>query len=116
MLPSIGSQRVGRDLMTKQQQQIHLLRTAISTVNHFLLLPRASLELGGSLKIFRWMNSENHEVGCYHLLLRIFLKLITLNMILNTEKLEQQQQQTCDIIFLKAWKTSRKAKVYPYIL
>ena len=31
------------------------------------------------------MNSENHEVGCYHLLLRIFFKLITLNMILNTE-------------------------------
>lgn len=45
------------------------------------------------------MNSENHEVGCYHLLLRIFFKLITLNMILNTEKLEQQQQKTCDVIF-----------------
>ena len=97
MLPSIGSQRGGRDLTNKQQQKIHLLRTAISTVNHFVLLPR-SLELGGSLKIYRWMNSENHGVGCYHLLLRIFLKLITLNMILNTEKIEQQQKK-CDIIF-----------------
>ena len=36
MLPSIGLQRVGHDLTTKQQQQIDLLRTAISTVNHFL--------------------------------------------------------------------------------
>ena len=75
-------------LNDKQQQQIYLLRTANSTVNHFPLLPRASLELGEAFKIFRWMNSENREDGCYNLFLRIFLKLITLNMILNTEKWE----------------------------